>query len=244
MNPRLKIKFLLIVCSCSFFQQPAFSQDSQSPIDITSDSLIQESLPALHFFYWSRRPIDHVAHEVHEGDDGRHIPEIVAHVRPFRGLLSVDDQWYQLVSFHWHTAAEHRVDGVQPPMELHLVHRHIITNNLLVVGVTYEVGPRNAALNRIFKKLPRLSSKGDSVNVRRFNLNKLLPSTLTSYRYEGSLTTQPFTEGVKWVVLTEPMTASAAQMARLFDVTGDNARDVQPLNGRYVLTDLDDDDDD
>ena len=72
----------------------------------------------------------------------------------------------------------------------------------------------------------------------------MLPKDLESFRYSGSLTTPPFTEGVRWVVLAEPLEASKEQIAAHLEVfpTG-NSREEQPLNGRVVVTDLEADDD-
>ena len=65
----------------------------------------------------------------------------------------------------------------------------------------------------------------------------LLPSTRTSYRYDGSLTTPPCSEGVKWFVLTTPIELSEAQIAAFAAIIHGNNRPVQPLNGRQLLVD-------
>ena len=55
------------------------------------------------------------------------------------------------------------------------------------------------------------------------------------YRYDGSLTTPPCSEGVKWIVLTTPIEMSEAQIAAFKAIIHDNNRPVQPLNGRKLL---------
>ena len=58
----------------------------------------------------------------------------------------------------------------------------------------------------------------------------------TYYRYNGSLTTPPCTEGVIWIVMKSPMTASKSQITAFKKVMRhDNNRPLQPLNGRIVL---------
>jgi carbonic anhydrase len=53
-------------------------------------------------------------------------------------------------------------------------------------------------------------------------------------RYDGSLTTAPFTEGVQWFPTT-PKTAPPATITRFrAQFPAGNARETQPLNGRTV----------
>ena len=66
----------------------------------------------------------------------------------------------------------------------------------------------------------------------------LLPQVKTTYRYSGSLTTPPCSEGVTWLLMTTPVEMSEAQIAafaQLFE-HGD-ARPVQPLNDRSLDVD-------
>ena len=60
----------------------------------------------------------------------------------------------------------------------------------------------------------------------------------TTYRYEGSLTTPPCSEGVKWLVMTTPIEMSPEQVAQFRAILHGNNRPVQPLNGRTVATDV------
>jgi carbonic anhydrase len=93
-------------------------------------------------------------------------------------------------------------------------------------------------LNKIFARLP--DEAGKATLVKDFKLNKLLPEGRDSFRYSGSLTTPPFTEGVQWVVLEEPVEVSEKQIAMSMTLFPEgNSREVQPLNGRTVLTDSD-----
>jgi carbonic anhydrase len=71
-----------------------------------------------------------------------------------------------------------------------------------------------------------------SVNV---DVNKLLPANRASYRYDGSLTTPPCSEGVRWIVMTTPIQLSADQIKAFTAIIHDNNRPTQPLHGRPVL---------
>jgi len=62
-----------------------------------------------------------------------------------------------------------------------------------------------------------------------------LPANHSFYTFPGSLTTPPCSENVTWLVLTKPMTLSKEQIEKFAAIYPDNARPVQPLNGRSVL---------
>jgi carbonic anhydrase len=64
-----------------------------------------------------------------------------------------------------------------------------------------------------------------------------LPKARTTYRYDGSLTTPPCSEGVKWFVMTTPIALSNEQIRAFTALFHGNARPVQPVNGRAVVTD-------
>jgi carbonic anhydrase len=145
---------------------------------------------------------------------------------------------YDLLQFHWHAPAEHELEGRETPLEMHFVHRRA-DGSLLVVGVFIERGRRSRDLAPIFSELPERA--GETRDVTDVRLRDLLPEERESFRYAGSLTTPPFTEGVRWNVLAEPLTLSKRQIQafrELFDEG--NSREVQPLNGRAVLSDADD----
>lgn len=73
----------------------------------------------------------------------------------------------------------------------------------------------------------------------RVRLSALLPRERDSFRYAGSLTTPPFTEGVEWIVLSDPITMSERQIDAFRELFEEgNSREVQPLNGRVVSSDV------
>jgi carbonic anhydrase len=140
-------------------------------------------------------------------------------------VLALDGTRYALVQFHFHTPSEHRVAGRGWDMELHLVHRSA-EGSLAVVGVFLRRGPDSGALAPIFESLP------DDVDVHHpleeeFDPATFLPRSRVNYRYAGSLTTPPCTEGVRWIVLAEPVTISDEHMALFNERVFFNARPVQ-----------------
>jgi Eukaryotic-type carbonic anhydrase len=70
------------------------------------------------------------------------------------------------------------------------------------------------------------------------DLRNVLPARHDVYRYAGSLTTPPCSEGVEWLVLKEHATASAAQIKAFRSIMHHDNRPTQPLAGRAVHSDV------
>ena len=132
---------------------------------------------------------------------------------------------YRLVQFHFHNPSEHRFDGEGADMELHLVHRSD-AGQLAVVGVLMTRGPSSGALSLVFDHLPSAIGVREELPAA-FNPRDLLPRSLVHYRYAGSLTTPPCTEGVRWVVLEQAISVSDEDMARFAAQVNFNARPIQ-----------------
>ncbi len=149
-------------------------------------------------------------------------------------LVLKDTRW-DLLQFHWHTPSEHQVESRHTPLEMHLVHSRA-DDALLVVAVFIERGRRNRPLGPIFRALPDVS--GETREVANVRLRDLLPERRQSFRYVGSLTTPPFTEPVRFVVLADAIKASQPQIRSFREVFPEgNSREAQPLNCRKVRSD-------
>ena len=149
--------------------------------------------------------------------------------------MLVDGNKFNLLQFHFHWPSEHTVDGKQFLMEGHLVHQDA-QGGLGVLGVLMERGDDNPALETVWEFMPPSAGAVREPGIS-FNVNDLLPSDRTTYRYPGSLTTPPCSEGVSWMVLKNAVQVSAAQAKVFEDVVGYNSRYTQPLHGREVLED-------
>ena len=148
---------------------------------------------------------------------------------------------YRLAQFHFHTPSEHTLDAVSYPLELHLVHVDSTGAPAVVVGLFIKRGARNTALGAAFDNLPQ--NEGDVSQPANATINAahLLPSNRTHFRYDGSLTTPPCSEGIRWYVMRTPIEMSDAQIAAYQSLAGLNpsARPLQPVNGRGILKHLD-----
>ena len=141
---------------------------------------------------------------------------------------------YQLVQFHLHGLSEHTLNGAYTAMELHLVHKDA-GGHIAVVGVMIEEGAHNPAYEPILANMP--AEEGDPLTVpgTTVNASRLLPAEQSYYRYNGSLTTPPCTEGVTWFVLATPVELSTTQIAAFRSLYNYNYRPVQPLYERTFL---------
>ena len=139
--------------------------------------------------------------------------------------LELGGERYELVQFHFHSPSEHVVDGRGYDMELHLVHRSE-SGELAVVGVFLQRGASSGALAPIFEQLP--AEVGPHTPLAEpFDPGDFLPENERHFRYEGSLTTPPCSEGVHWMVLREPVSISDEHMARFDQIVRFNARPAQ-----------------
>ena len=151
--------------------------------------------------------------------------------------LKVGAEEFELLQYHFHSPSEHTVGGKHFPLEMHMVHKSA-NGKLAVVGVFIEEGKHNSAFDPVWSNLPSSKSVQHHLEHVTVDVNQLLPTRKTTYRYDGSLTTPPCSEGVKWIVMTDPVQVSARQINAFRNVMKDNNRPVQPLNGRKVVTDL------
>lgn len=207
------------------------SGKSQSPIDIVKAKT--EKVAEVKASY-SPAELRVVHHEhVADGINNGHTIQV-----NYAGAdsLSVGDLSFNLLQYHFHSPSENTVDGKHFPMEMHLVHKSE-AGKLAVLAVFIEEGAENAAYAPVWANLPKQKGMEFHLEHVRVNVDDLLPAERSSYRFDGSLTTPPCSEGVKWVVLAQPAQLSAGQIAAFRAVIDGNNRPTQPRNGRKVATD-------
>ena len=150
------------------------------------------------------------------------------------GELQLDGETFVLKQFHLHSPSENLIKGKSYPLEIHFVHANT-QGELAVVAMMFEQGTENPMLKRMWKRLPK--KQGEKVVLKKSQpVNEMLPKNLDYYRFSGSLTTPPCSEGVRWLILKEIQQASATQISEFSKLMGHpNNRPVQSLNGRVVL---------
>uniref|UniRef100_UPI002B4232B5 SPS_Carbon Anhydrase n=1 Tax=synthetic construct TaxID=32630 RepID=UPI002B4232B5 len=196
---------------------------NQSPVDISDNYKVHAKLEKLHINY--NKAVN---------------PEIVNNGHTIKvsyepgSYIVVDGIKFELKQFHFHAPSEHKLKGQHYPFEAHFVHadKH---GNLAVIGVFFKEGRENPILEKIWKVMPE--NAGEEVKLaHKINAEDLLPKDRDYYRYSGSLTTPPCTEGVLWIVLKQPITASKQQIELFKSIMKhNNNRPTQPINSRYIL---------
>ena len=196
---------------------------SQSPIDIRAESATHKKLPPLVFSY--RRTALHII------DNGHSIQVDVDK----GSTVAAGGVRFPLVQFHFHKPSEEAIDGRHSAMVVHLVHRDA-EGNLAVVAVLLRSGSTNSLVSTLWRNLPKQKGREESPPGVQIDPSQLLPANRSYFTYVGSLTTPPCTEGVRWFVLKSPVSLSAAEIGTFENLYPANARPLQPLNGRQILT--------
>lgn len=194
----------------------------QSPVPIETEAALFQPCTPLRFRYRSSS-----LHLVNDGTALR--------LGYDRGsYLVIDGLSYELVELRFHVPGEHAIDGRIADGEIELIHGNN-RGDIAILSVPLEAGSRtNQTLRRILDNAPLAAGK--SAYGRNIGVNAvfLLPARRSYFRYEGSMTRPPCQEGVHRYVMETPLEVAASDLARLAQMTGANARPLQPLGSRQI----------
>ncbi|MEK7990110.1 MAG: carbonic anhydrase [Thiotrichaceae bacterium] len=192
---------------------------NQSPVNLTD--FVEADLPALTFDYQTQ------AKEIL--NNGHTILINMAE----GSSLGVDGLTLPAMQFHFHSPSENQINGESFPIEMHIVHGDGV-GNFAVIAVMFKEGEANPALESLWANMP--TNSGEHRGLENADLSGLLPEDKDYYRFTGSLTTPPCSEGLRWLVLKNPVTASKAQIKQFQKVMQHpNNRPLQPINARVIL---------
>lgn len=150
------------------------------------------------------------------------------------GSVVVEGTEYPFAQMHFHAMSEHTVDGKHWPVEMHFVHKRE-DGKIAVIGVMVEEGTSE---NKAWKPVvDNLSVNEGATAETVVDWSALLPEGRATFRYQGSLTTPPCTEGVSWVLMQDPIQMSRDQIEAFTKTYSDNYRPVQPIGDRKVTND-------
>lgn len=154
---------------------------------------------------------------------------------PMGSYLNVGNKSFALNGFMFRSPAEHTVAGETYPLSLQFMHRASDGSRAIVVSLVKE-GRENLAMTEL---TPHLPLEPDQRNTRPevlINARDFMPQDSSYYRYSGSLTVPPCSEGVSWYILKDPIELSADQINLIKGVIGGpNARPVQARGNRIIM---------
>lgn len=147
--------------------------------------------------------------------------------------VAIDGEKYKLTQFHFHAPSENQINGQSYPMEAHFVHQNG-NGELLVMAVMLEQGNENPTAEEILLALNEKENLPSNIN--DLDIRSFLPPVNDYYRFSGSLTTPPCSEGVTWIVLKQPVQLSKTEIAKFEHAfKHHNNRPIQPLHGRLII---------
>ena len=149
--------------------------------------------------------------------------------------LRLGEDRFRLLQLHWHTPAEHTIEGEEFAAEVHFVHINERDESARGRNVVYQLGEADAGLQRIIEETPPAGEE-EGVPSPSLSAADHAPESDGFYHYTGSLTAAPFSEPVQWYVGRSVRTASQRQIEQLQALTaGPNARSLQDRNDRTIL---------
>jgi carbonic anhydrase len=230
----------------------------QSPIALDTSTAYSIDVEDIEFFYPKALTVDVTANH--------HTVQCSPAAKNPRAYIIQDGQEFDFMQVHTHTYSEHTIDGVRAPAELHLVHKNKKTGELAVIGVMVNHGTETTSgLVPLMKLLESTQPQGalpdsedpvesveadfilphspDEPSVHTLgtitlSLSGLLPKNKQTFRYPGSLTTPPYTEGVRWNIMVDPIIARPAFSEKIIALTAPvTARELQDIKDRPVILD-------
>ena len=152
------------------------------------------------------------------------------------------------MQIRFHAPSEHFVNGVQYDAEMHIVHHYKGTDSHLgaMIAIFFDTkratNNNPAFLDSVFKVLDMEGpNAAGQIRIEDF-LKKI--DFRDYWSYEGSLTTPPCEEGIKWIVLSNVQYISPAHLTRITAKLADdpeyasgrgNNRALQARNGREIF---------
>lgn len=168
-------------------------------------------------------------------------------MRALFGSMNYDGVEYIADTVIIRAPAEHQIQGApKSAVEVQVVHREKYSFHTVVVSVLFDedINTNSLEMSKILSQnLPRVA--GDAEMIQNFDLSNIIDSSKPMLWYDGSLTTPPCSEPVRWAIqMGANSHISKAQVANINSLWSNNPefangrgnnRHVQPLNGRRFL---------
>jgi len=107
---------------------------------------------------------------------------------------------------------------------------------LLFSGFFFQEGESSDLLDELCAAIDNIAEDDTATVLELVELQVLVGQPFNFLYYEGSLTTPPCTENVKWFISETIMSASGEQISKIAEVMGHNNRPAQPLYSRTLTS--------
>lgn len=204
---------------------------SQSPIEITTADAMESKRRLAMTYSKSHFSAFNNGHTLEA--------ELDAQERSSAGnYIEIRGTKFRLLQFHFHSPAEHSIADTpgssaqtHGALVAHLVHASD-DGVLAVVGVVFKLGDAHPLIDKMFR--PKLQKENVHVGMD-LDPASLLPDDRSFYAYNGSLTTPPCSQKVRWHVMMNTGEVSQEQVDFFTDIFPLSTRNLQDLNGRQIL---------
>ncbi|CAN6196166.1 unnamed protein product [Urochloa humidicola] len=204
------------------------SGTEQSPIDIAKVEVSKDLGPLENTYKAGAATVQNRGHD------------FMLNWKEGNGKLTLNGKEYTLLQVHWHAPSEHTVNGTRFDAEMHMVHEDAAKEKAVVsVFFSTKAGKPSKLLGDLQPYFKKLTGKQNGTEEVKDPVD---PATMIDkasgyYRYEGSLTTPPCTEGVIWTILSKVADASVEQINALKSeekTEEPNSRPTQKINSRVI----------
>jgi carbonic anhydrase len=149
--------------------------------------------------------------------------------------IQVDGREFILKRLDFHIPSEHTLDKQHYPMEIEFIHQSK-DGKLANVSLFAVPGRPDRTLRKLIQQLPVQAGEANALAENALRNTEMKKKFANYYRYSGSLSSPPCTEGVHWFIMKQPLTFSKEQyQAFKTAIKKDNNRPVQDLNARIIL---------
>jgi carbonic anhydrase len=145
--------------------------------------------------------------------------------------MTFDDETLYLRGWHLHAPADHSVGGDRSKSELHMVHVNEKGEEGAVLAIRLDPG---LAPSRFFTQLPPLIGFNDTSQEMGVEIDPRLALNGVNnfeefWTYQGSLTSPPCKEGIRWFVARSILFTSVDQMKAILYASTYSARAEQEV---------------
>ncbi|XP_061345741.1 alpha carbonic anhydrase 7-like [Gastrolobium bilobum] len=167
--------------------------DMQSPIDLSSNRVTV--IPKLGELKRCYKPQN--ANVLNRGHD------IAVNWEGDAGSIDINGTRFFLQQCHWHWPSEHTINGRRYDLEMHMLHvspQPNGENKTAVVGLLYKYGSPDPFLHKLGKYIMDVPDEEEEKSIGVIDPKEIKLGGKMYYRYMGSLTTPPCTEGIIWTI--------------------------------------------